>query len=94
MTGLRFDKVDRCSVQFDIATLLGLKTPSWWNALWISSSQSTRRPVRSTDKVIEFGADVRGTLRVVEISRQKQPETLCRPKMSESTDDRARCRHD
>ena len=34
------------------------------DALWISSSQSTRRPVRSTDKVIEFGADVRGTLRL------------------------------
>jgi hypothetical protein len=94
MTGLNFDKVNRCSVQFDIATLLGLKTPSWRNALWISSSQSTRRPVRSTDKVIEFGADVRGTLRVVEISQQNNPKPCAGPKVSESTDDRARCRHD
>jgi len=34
------------------------------DALWISRSQITRRPVHSTDTEIEFGSDVRGALRL------------------------------
>ncbi|CAI8695582.1 hypothetical protein EMIT0111MI5_370005 [Burkholderia sp. IT-111MI5] len=48
------------------------------------------QPVRA----IEPGAGIRFTGRVVDIEAPKQPEMLCRPKVSDSIEDSPRHRHD